>query len=97
MKSITLDEDKINKHETIMEIKYDYSYNEIISKRNFLNKGNNKSEKKKKINTKKIKDNYIDYIDNKNNEKDSISIKNIMNTKFNEYNNNSIKKNIKFE
>ena len=94
MKSITLDEDKINKHETIMEIKYDYSYNEIISKRNFLNKGNNKSEKKKKINTKKIKDNYID---NKNNEKDSISIKNIMNTKFNEYNNNSLKKNIKFE
>ena len=73
LNSITIDEDKINKDESIMEIKCDYSYNEIISKRNFLNKGNDTSEKKK-LNQKKIKTNYID---NKNIEKDSISVKNI--------------------
>ena len=92
LNSIILDEDKINKDESIMEIKCDYSYNEIINKKNFLNKGNNNSEKKK-INTKKFKDSYID---NNNNiiEKDSISSKNIMNIKNKEYNNSNLKKKI---
>ena len=88
LNSITIDEDKIYKDESIMEIKCDYSYNEIISKRNFLNKGNDTSEKKK-LNQKKIKTNYID---NKNIEKDSISVKNIRNRKFNEYNINNTNK-----
>ena len=59
LNTITLDEDKINKDESILEIKCDYSYNEILSPRDFEDKRKNKSDKKK-VNLKKIKLNYID-------------------------------------
>ena len=89
LNSIALDEDKINKDENIMEIKCDYSYNEIISPKSLINKRDNKSEKKKL----KIKQIKINYIDDKNIEKDPSSVKNIMNKKIIE-NNNDIKKKI---
>ena len=89
LNSIALDEDKINKDENIMEIKCDYSYNEILSPKILNNKRDNKSEKKKL----KIKQIKINYIDDKNIEKDPSSVKNIMNRKIME-NNNDIKKKI---
>ena len=80
LNTITLDEDKINRDESIMEIKCDYSYNNIISPRDFEDKRNNKSDKKK-VNLKKIK---LNYINNKNIGKDPILDINSINKKFNE-------------
>ena len=79
LNTITLDEDKINKDENIMEMKCDYSYNEIISPRDIDDKRKNKGDKKKE-NLKNIKLNYID--------------NNLLNKKINESSNNDSKKKV---
>ena len=88
LNTLTLNEDKINKDENIMEIKCDYTYNEIINPRNFIDKRDNKSEKKK-ISLKQIK---VNFINDKNIEKDSSSVKNVLNKKIMENNNAIMKK-----
>ncbi len=87
LNSITLDEDIINKDESILEINCDYSYNELIGNNNLIKKENSKSYKKQ-INLKKIK---VNYIDDKNLGKEISTVKNSLN-KNTDYNN--IKKNL---
>ena len=87
LNSITFDEDKINKDESIINIKCDYSYNETITPKNFFDKRNNEIDKEK------ITLNKNNYIDDKNLGTDSIVMKNLLDKKFNEINNDS-KKNI---
>ena len=86
LNSIILDDDKINKDESIMEIKCDYSYNDIISPRDLIYTRKNQSDKKN-FNIKKKKSNYID---DKNIEKESNTIKNSYSKRI--YESNSIKK-----
>ena len=87
LNSITLDEDIINKDESILEINCDYSYNELIGNNNLIKKENSKSYKKQ-INLKKLK---VNYIDDKNLGKEISTVKNSLN-KNTDYNN--IKKNL---
>ena len=91
LNSITLDEDKINKDESIIDMKCDYSYNETITPKNFFVKRNNIIDQDKdKINLNK---NKSDYIDDNNLSSYSIAMKRLFNKKINEINNDN-KKNI---